>query len=216
MTEADWLTATDPTPMLEYVRGKASERKLRLLGVAIARAGWDQLEDDRSRRAVEMAEAFADGLVGTSALEAVVSDAWDVRDELWDAGPDVHDVQLWLAQTAAFVAAVYEWRNSFSRPGPWGYDDYPFGRPAPTHCDLLRDIFGNPFRPVALDPAWRTEAVVGLASGIYADRAFDRLPVLADALEDAGCADADMLSHCRGPGPHVRGCWVVDLLLGKS
>ncbi|HYH67899.1 MAG TPA: hypothetical protein VD866_24595 [Urbifossiella sp.] len=81
---------------------------------------------------------------------------------------------------------------------------------------LVRDIFGNPFRPVALDPTWRTEAVVGLATGIYADRAFDRLSVLADALEDAGCADADVLTHCRGPGPHVRGCWVVDLLLGKS
>ncbi|MFO0797467.1 MAG: hypothetical protein U0804_08310 [Gemmataceae bacterium] len=82
--------------------------------------------------------------------------------------------------------------------------------------ESIRDILGNPFRPVALDPAWRTEAVVGLATGIYADRAFDRLPVLADALEDAGCADADVLGHCRGPGPHARGCWVVDLLLGKT
>jgi len=81
---------------------------------------------------------------------------------------------------------------------------------------LLRDIFGNPFHPVAFDPAWRTEAVVGLARGAYEDRAFDRLPVLADALEDAGCADAAVLAHCRGPGPHVRGCWVVDLVLGKS
>jgi len=83
-------------------------------------------------------------------------------------------------------------------------------------ANLFRCIFGNPFRPVALDPAWRTEAVVGLATGIYADRAFDRLPVLADALEDAGCANADVLGHCRGPGPHARGCWVVDLLLGKT
>ncbi|QDU18833.1 hypothetical protein ETAA1_07290 [Urbifossiella limnaea] len=81
---------------------------------------------------------------------------------------------------------------------------------------LLRDIFGNPFHPVALDPAWRTEAVVGLARGAYEDRAFDRLPVLADALEDAGCADGAVLAHCRGPGPHVRGCWVVDLVLGKT
>lgn len=83
-------------------------------------------------------------------------------------------------------------------------------------CRLGRCIFGNPFRPVALDPGWRTEAVVGLATGIYADRAFARLPVLADALEDAGCANADVLGHCRGPGPHARGCWVVDLLLGKT
>ncbi len=83
-------------------------------------------------------------------------------------------------------------------------------------CGLLNDILGDPFRPVALDPSWCTEAVVGLAAGIYADRAFDRLPVLADALDDAGCANADVLAHCRGPGPHARGCWVVDLVLGKA
>lgn len=81
---------------------------------------------------------------------------------------------------------------------------------------LLRDIFGNPFRPVTLDPRWQSETVVALASGIYAERAFDRMLILADALEDAGCDNADILAHCRGDGPHVRGCWVVDLILGKS
>ncbi len=83
-------------------------------------------------------------------------------------------------------------------------------------CFALRDIFGNPFRPVVLDPSWRTETVVALANGIYADRAFDRMPILADALEEAGCDQADILAHCRGDGPHVRGCWVVDSLLGKG
>ena len=70
-----------------------------------------------------------------------------------------------------------------------------------------------------IDPqwvAWNNETVLKLAQTINADRAFDRLPILADALEEAGCTDADMLQHCRGPGPHVRGCWVVDLLLGKE
>jgi hypothetical protein len=81
---------------------------------------------------------------------------------------------------------------------------------------LLRDIFGNPFRPVAPEPSWRTSTVVALAEGIYTDRAFDRLPILADALQDAGCDNADVLDHCRGSGPHVRGCWVVDLVLGKA
>ncbi|QEL16013.1 hypothetical protein [Limnoglobus roseus] len=80
----------------------------------------------------------------------------------------------------------------------------------------MRCVFGNPFRPVAFSPAWRTSTAVGLAEGIYADRAFDRLLILADALQDAGCGDADILGHCRGTGPHVRGCWVVDLVLGKS
>ena len=80
---------------------------------------------------------------------------------------------------------------------------------------MFRDIFGNPFRPVTLDPRWLTETVVALAAGIYADRAIDRMPILADTLEDAGCDHADLLAHCRGDGPHVRGCWVVDLVLGK-
>jgi len=82
--------------------------------------------------------------------------------------------------------------------------------------NLLRDIFGNPFRPVTLDPAWKTATVVALAEAIYADRAFDRLPILADALEEAGCTSGELLNHCRQPGEHVRGCWAVDLLLGRS
>lgn len=83
-------------------------------------------------------------------------------------------------------------------------------------ANLLRDIVGNPSRPVTFDPTWRSDTVVALAEAIYADRAFDRLPILADALEEAGCDHSDVLAHCRGPGPHVRGCWVVDLVLGKS
>jgi hypothetical protein len=83
--------------------------------------------------------------------------------------------------------------------------------------ELALELVGpNPFRPISFDPSWRTEAVVGLARGMYESRDFGPMPVLADALEDAGCADADVLAHCRGPGPHVRGCWVVDLVLGKE
>jgi hypothetical protein len=84
---------------------------------------------------------------------------------------------------------------------------------------LLRDIIGNPFRLVTVHADWLTwnhRMIANLAQAIYDDRAFDRLPILADALEDAGCGDADILGHLRGPGPHVRGCWVVDLLLGKE
>ena len=84
---------------------------------------------------------------------------------------------------------------------------------------LLRDIVGSPFRLHSIAPAWlawNDGAIRKMVQAIYDTRAFDRLPLLADALEDAGCTDADLLGHCRGPGPHVRGCWVVDLLLGKS
>jgi len=84
---------------------------------------------------------------------------------------------------------------------------------------VLRDIFGNPFRPASVGLScvhWNDNTVVKLAQGIYDDRAFDHLPILADALEDAGCQDPVILDHCRHPGPHVRGCWVVDLVTGRS
>ncbi|HVK15982.1 MAG TPA: hypothetical protein VM533_03475 [Fimbriiglobus sp.] len=85
-----------------------------------------------------------------------------------------------------------------------------------SQCDLLRCVLGNPFRPVTAEARWLTSTAVGLAQTIYVERAFDRLPILADALEEAGCDDPDVLSHLRGDGPHVRGCWVVDLVLGKG
>ncbi len=88
-----------------------------------------------------------------------------------------------------------------------------------VQAELLRDCLGNPFCPVSIDPAWlmwKEGAIRKLAQAIYDDRAFDRMPTLADALEEAGCDNANILEHCRSGGPHVRGCWVVDLLLGKE
>jgi hypothetical protein len=86
-------------------------------------------------------------------------------------------------------------------------------------CAVLRDVVGNPFRPPVIDPAclaWNGRTIPKTAQAIYDDQRFDDLPVLADALEEADCYDEDILGHCRGPGPHVRGCWVVDLMLGKG
>ncbi len=86
-------------------------------------------------------------------------------------------------------------------------------------CDLLREVVGNPFRPVTLSPQWLTRnggAVPRIAEAVYNELRFGDMPVLADALEEAGCDNPDVLAHCRGPGPHVRGCWVLDLLLGKE
>lgn len=88
-----------------------------------------------------------------------------------------------------------------------------------SQCSLLREIFGNPFRSVTVDERWLMwsgKTVVKLALAIYEERAFERLPILADALEEAGCIDADILNHCRQPEQHVLGCWAVDLLLGKK
>jgi hypothetical protein len=81
---------------------------------------------------------------------------------------------------------------------------------------LLREVFGNPFRPVTIDPAWPTSTVTAMARQMYETREFSTMPILADALQDVDCSDEDVLSHCRGPGPHVRGCWLVDLLTGRS
>jgi hypothetical protein len=83
-------------------------------------------------------------------------------------------------------------------------------------CDRFRDIFGNPFRPVTFDPVWLTSTVMAIAAGMYESRDFSPMPILADALQDAGCDSDDILTHCRGDGPHVRGCWVVDLVLNKE
>ncbi|MFO0824399.1 MAG: hypothetical protein U0792_15005 [Gemmataceae bacterium] len=85
-----------------------------------------------------------------------------------------------------------------------------------AQVNIIRDIFGNPFRPVAFDAEWRTSTAVALAQQMYESRDFSTMPILADALQDAGCVNEDILNHCRGDGPHVRGCWVVDMLLGKS
>jgi hypothetical protein len=82
--------------------------------------------------------------------------------------------------------------------------------------ELLRDIFGNPFRPVAFSPVWRTDTAVSLAKQMYESRDFSAMPILADALQDAGCDSDELLNHCRGEGPHVRGCWAIDLVLGKE
>src|SRR5262249_40161297 len=85
-----------------------------------------------------------------------------------------------------------------------------------THLSLLRDVFGNPFRPVTFSPDWRTSTAVAIARGMYGSRDFSAMRILADALQDAGCDNDEVLDHCRGEGPHVRGCWVVDLVLGKE
>ncbi|MBA4192538.1 MAG: hypothetical protein C0467_31610 [Planctomycetaceae bacterium] len=81
---------------------------------------------------------------------------------------------------------------------------------------LLRDIFGNPFHPVVFLSEWRTSTSVAIAQQMYDSRDFTAMPILADALQDAGCDSAQVLDHCRSGGPHVRGCWVIDLLLGKA
>jgi hypothetical protein len=159
-----------------------------------------------SRRAVEVGEAFADGTadrcqLGRARKKANAAAGRECR----KAHPN---------PTAAHLAnyvCLQDYNLSRFLHLPSGYF-----RQLRPQAGLLRDVLGNPFRPAAIAPSLLTSTVVSLAEGIYADRAFDRLPILADALEDAGCDDPDLLGHCRGPGPHVLGCWVIDLVLGKG
>jgi hypothetical protein len=228
MTEADWLACPDPQPMLECLRGKASDRKLRLFAVGCCWRIWHLLADDRSKRAVEKAEGYADGLVphiefAAAARAALAAsepdgDATSAEDAAAAACENAPTAVVYLAAHAqaginADLAAQVGSHDtsSYERVYQVGYA---------TECmrqsDLLRDIFGNPFHPLTVDPAWLTPNVTALAGAIYDERAFDRLPILADALEEAGCDNEDVLTHCRGPGPHVRGCWVVDQLTGRG
>jgi hypothetical protein len=204
MTEAGWLACTNPTPMLRFLRGKASDRKLRLFACGCCRQLWDRLADERSRRAVEAAERYADGEIPFDECLRAADEAGAADDERGR-----RQNPFWAAQIAAgFTRAIDAARQVL--PNSCGRE---------LQAALLRDLFGNPFRPVAVDPAWLTwngGTVPRLAQAIYDERCFDRLPILADALEDAGCHDLAILTHCRGPGPHVRGCWVVDALLGKK
>jgi hypothetical protein len=205
MTENEWQTASEPQAMLEFLqrRGRVSERKRRLFAVACSRRMWDWI-DVLGRGAVDVAEKFADGLTGPEELRAA-------RLACQGAGSQA---AWYAAATNPAIAA----RNA-ARSAQAGVANNAGSETAEllAQADLLRDIFGPmPFRPLPVDPSWLTPAVVSLAQVIYEHRCLDRLPVLADALEGNGCTDADLLGHCRGPGPHVRGCWTVDLVLGKQ
>jgi hypothetical protein len=226
MTEAEWLACADPTSMLAFLQGKASERKLRLFACACCKHIWPLMTDDRSRRAVELAELSADHPVAPETLDAVSGEAEEAfEDAITDSDESVKEDSTgltWSQYAAACSAASYasnpSLRDEDVRVVIEAISDASSDATAqrPWQAVVLRDIFGNPFRPVALDPAWRTSAAVGLAAAIYSDRAFDRFPILADALEDAGCDDPDILAHCRTHPEHARGCWVVDLVLGKN
>jgi hypothetical protein len=209
MNEQEWLACTDPNPMLEFLQGtgKASDRKLRLFAVACCRQAWHRIPRAVSRRAVDLAEAAADdpGLLKNFPYTAAYDCRW-VAHKLGLGKGKRGDV----ADHAAYGTTYFFGVAAASLTVECGLGD----------CRILREIFGIlPFRPLAVDHSWlgwNDRTVVKLAQTIYDERAFDRLPILADALEEAGCADADILAHCRGPWPHCRGCWLVDALLGKG
>ena len=224
MTEQEWKMCTGPTPMLELLRGKASDRKFRLFAVACCRSVWDHLSVRLTRPAAELAERYADQLAEAGDLAQMRSFIENNLDLYGDE--PVYDPGYWACGESitddvrgAVKYAASATHSTLELSGT-DHDEEMSRRlaaEATSQAILVRDIFGNPFHPVTLDADWLTSTVVALARGIYDDRAFDRLPILADALQDAGCEHADILAHCRDTTlPHVRGCWVVDLVLGKS
>jgi hypothetical protein len=235
MTEAEWLTCADPAPMLEFLQGgmivlvdelplqaereairtfiqDAVPRKLRHFACWCSRRIWDELWDERSRKGIEVAERYADGLATAEQLGNANSAALEARNAIRG-----HLIRRIAAHVAYATSGnqIAEASSESANVVAW-IEELPLPEARTEQNHILRCIFGNPFRPVAFDPAWRTSDVLALAQGIYAERAFDRMPILADALQDAGCNNDDILSHCRDTGtPHARGCWVVDLILGK-
>jgi hypothetical protein len=187
MTEAEWHTLAHARPLLNCLRDKASNRKLRLFACACCQT-WEPIRNDPdASKALEMMERYADGLIPRPDYVPTRRDA-------------LQTIVRSIRSRHAYSTACNVNHDLGHRLNAW----------------IVRDIFGNPFQPVVLDPAWLTSTVMALAKGIYEERAFDRMPILADALQDAGCDTDDILTHCRGPGPHVRGCQVIDLVLGKQ
>jgi mannitol/fructose-specific phosphotransferase system IIA component (Ntr-type) len=212
MTERDWLGCAEPGRMLDCLRavpaqhrGRPSPRKLRLFACACVRSAWNRLADGGYRALVEVAERFADG----QAREGELADARAAVRQAHGRPPGpLHQAAFAAAGPDAAAAA-----EAAAALVPFQGDA---GRAA---ADLLREVIGPlPFRLVALPPpwlAWEGGTVARLAEAVYEARRWPDLPVLGDALEDAGCRDAEILDHLRGAGPHARGCWALDLLLRR-
>ena len=199
MTEKEWLTCEGPRRMLEWLRRKVSDRKLRLFTSAFWRWEGEKANSLQTQEQTDLTAAIL--YAETWAEEGIRPDLPFPKAFGW----------LPLLAQHAFDAASWTIRNKR------GFIVVNAVEAAQRQANLLRDIFGNPFLPVVFNPAWRTSDVMLLAQGIYEERAFERMPILADALQDAGCDNEDILNHCRDANtPHARGCWVVDLILGKQ
>jgi hypothetical protein len=240
MTEPEWNVCTGSVKMLAFLRGKGGERKLRLFAAACCRRVWHLLPDERSRRAVAVTERYADREADWEDLRLAAVGAENVAEALAASARTAGEE---AAGSAAFAAlnttllpehaaecsaanacsAVFHSATATNAPSAASARDVERAE----QCRLLRCVFGPlPFRDVGVDRSLLTQQdglITKLALAAYEDRSlpagtFDgaRLAVLADALEDAGLTDAEALGHLRSGGPHVRGCWAVDALLGQT
>jgi hypothetical protein len=243
--EAQWLAAVDPQPMLDFLKQDDNDPRLRLFACACVRRIWHLLPDDRCKAAVEAAERDPGAQAYPPAIRAaalaVLPGVRLTQVPALDQPGEWSRAVRMMATTAAFAVLHQGPMLGFASGARWaaagastssagavasaaradgsaGDDETKAERAAQSR--LLRDIVYNPFRsPPAVEAAWLAwngGAVANLARAIRDERAFDRLPLLADALEDAGCTDADLLGHCRSGQEHALGCWAVELLLAKG
>jgi hypothetical protein len=213
MTEAEWLDCTDPKQMVGLLKRRASDRQVRLLLCACARALWGKLLDERSREAVEVGERFADEPGDEDMLGPAYREAAAAQRELGHRTLRADAAQISLESVDRWVGVA----------SAVGFADQVI--PPLSVAQLLREVF-NPFSPVAVEPdwlAWHGGAAVKLAAAVYEERELPsghldavRLAILADMLEEAGCSAPRLLGHLRSPGPHVRGCWAVDAVVGRE
>jgi hypothetical protein len=237
VTETEWLACENPQPMQEFLRGKASDRKLRLFALACFRPYRFMLVPE-TLEALEVAEKLAEGTVSPGerkqARDRAIHASWNSDNTLRHSrGPAKDCVASSLGRNAyeAAVRVAFVTRHlGVMSKKDWPADAFEVTEFGPRLVDwsagkreqeilqarLLRELFGNPFRPILPDPGWLDANVVGIARSMYEGRDFARMPLLGDALEDFGCVHEEVLDHCRGEVPHDRGCWVVDLILGKS
>jgi hypothetical protein len=208
---------------------QTKNRKWRLLTCAFVRQSWRLLTHATGRRAVQISEKFADRNATKKELDGACLSAHkslgcftsidesDWTFETMDA-TGAHEAAAICANDRDLIIGAMVVARILSHT-IFGVEKKPRPKILAAlrgQANLVRDLFGNPFRPIKAKPAWFARKGVNLAKSIYEKRAFDRTPMLADALEQAGCNNADILDHCRKPAEHVRGCWVVDLLLGKE
>jgi hypothetical protein len=218
MTEAEWLACGAGEPpdrmldMLKHANGCAGNRKLRLFACACCRRYHDLLSTAETRHALETSEKVADRLVQFALMYAArrAIKVLAPRTAAQWASNCAHFTASRIAKEAALSA--YSTSREVGRALGESYSTS-FGH----YAALLLDIVGNPFCPATLSPSWRTDTAVALAQQMYEGREFGAMPILADALQDAGCDNEDVLNHCRDTSlTHVRGCWVVELVLGKE
>jgi hypothetical protein len=241
VTPADeWRSSPDPARLVELLGDRLTLRRARLFAVGYCRVHQNWITSAVARRLLELLERIAGGMESESRLAeippqladdqrggaglvraAVIQDSWTPR--LAHYITHLQSLQYPVRELDRGAAIAYASRQSGPAPRDV-HADHPWHRVFQTayfefikpKADLLRCLFANPFGPVAFDPAWLTSTVRAMARGMYEGREFSAMPILADALQDAGCESEELLGHCRGPGPHVRGCWVVDLVLGQA